>query len=36
MQEWLVSNDMSCVLFNQFDIFWIALIQGNSEEAIYY
>lgn len=30
---WPVSNDMCCVLFNQFDSFWIALIQGNSEEA---
>jgi len=36
MQEWPVSNDMCCVLFNLFDNFWIALIQGNSEEAIHY
>lgn len=35
MQEWPVSNDMCCVLFNQFDHFWIALIQGNSEVAIH-
>jgi hypothetical protein len=35
MQEWPVSNDICCVLLNQFDYFWIALIQGNSEEAVH-
>jgi len=36
MQDWPVSNDMCCVLFNKFDSFWITLIQGNSEEAIHH
>ena len=35
MREWPVSNDKCCVLFNHFDNFWIALTQGNSEEAIH-
>jgi len=36
MQEWSVSNDMCCVLFNVFDNFWIAVIQSSSEEAIHH